>query len=110
MMPSRLSEIAPCKGIPIPECLWNPKSWALESGILLKESGIPQKSGIHNPNSTDKDRNPPLLSGIHSVESRIQDCPGFPYVGRQEVVGLKRPTIREKPPQSDSKSNNMRCM
>ena len=23
-------------------------------------------------------------SGIHSMESRIQDCPGFPYMGRQE--------------------------
>ena len=22
-------------------CLWNPKSWALESGIQLKESGMP---------------------------------------------------------------------
>ena len=21
-------------------------------------------------------------SGIHSMESRIQDCPGFPYMGR----------------------------
>ena len=102
MMPSRHSEIAPCKGIQIPECLWNPKSKALESGI-------PQKSGIQNPSSTDKDWNPPLQSGIHSVESRIQDYPGFPYVGRQEDVGLKRPTIREKPPQSDLKSNSMRC-
>ena len=27
--------------------------------------------------------NPVLLeSGIHSVESRIQECPGFPYMGR----------------------------
>ena len=30
-------------------CLWNPKSWALESGIQLKGSGI------QNPSSTDKE-------------------------------------------------------
>ena len=40
---------------------WNPESTVLESGI--------QYSG----------------SGIHSMESRIQDCPGFPYMGRAEI-------------------------
>ena len=30
-------------------CLWNPESWALESGIQLKESGIPITIG--SPNS-----------------------------------------------------------
>ena len=39
---------------------WNPESAALQSGI--------QYPG----------------SGIHSMESRIQDCPGFPYMGRTE--------------------------
>ena len=29
-----------------------------------------------NPESTV------MESGIHSMESRIQDCPGFPYMGR----------------------------
>ena len=38
---------------------WNPESTVLESGIQYPESGI------------------------HSMESRIQDCPGFPYMGRQ---------------------------
>ena len=37
---------------------WNPESTELESGIQYKESGI------------------------HRVESRIQDCHGFPYMGR----------------------------
>ena len=37
---------------------WNPESTVLESGIQYPESGI------------------------HSMESRIQDCPGFPYMGR----------------------------
>ena len=39
-------------------CLWNQKSWALESGIQLKESGIPLTIGIRNPSSTDKYWNP----------------------------------------------------
>ena len=47
---------------------WNPESTELESGIQYSESGI------------------------HRVESRIQDCHGFPYMGRSS----KRP-----PPVSD---------
>ena len=51
--------IAPCKGIRIPESgnflLWNPESWALESGMQLNESGIPLKIGIQNPIFTFKD-------------------------------------------------------
>ena len=43
-------------------CLWNQGSWALESRIKLKESGIPLKIGIRNPNSTAKVRN--LVPGI----------------------------------------------
>ena len=35
---------------------WNPESTVLESGIQYPESGI------------------------HSMESNIQDCPGFPYM------------------------------
>ena len=35
--------------------LGNPvESWALESGIQLKESEIPLTNGIHNPSPTDK--------------------------------------------------------
>ena len=44
---------------------WNPESTVLESGI--------QYSG----------------SGIHSMESRIQDCPGFPYMGRLRILLYK---------------------
>ena len=66
-------------------CWWNP-----ESGKLLVESGI-LGFGIRNPS---KDLNPEskvpltktgiqyLQSVIHGVESRIQDCLGFPYIGR----------------------------
>ena len=78
--------IASWNGIRIPE----PKKFLLEesgirdfflveSGILgfgiqntAKESGIPLKIGIHDPRSTDKE------SGIQNLESRIQECLGFP--------------------------------
>ena len=40
----------------------NPESWALESGIQLKESGIVLAIGNQNPSSNDKDWNP--LPGI----------------------------------------------
>ena len=55
--------------------LWNQESWHLESGIQLKESGIPLEIGIRKPTFTDKEtkihyREP----GIHSMDSRIQDC------------------------------------
>ena len=44
--------------------------------------------GIQNPSSTDKDWNPePGTVGIHGVESRIrQDCPGFLYMGRKDLL------------------------
>ena len=35
-----------------------------------------ESSPFWNPESTE------LESGIHRVESRIQDCHGFPYMGR----------------------------
>ena len=35
--------------------LWNLESWSLESGIQLKESGIPLTIGIRNPSSTEKE-------------------------------------------------------
>ena len=73
--------------------LWNPESgknlnvesgilgW--ESGIPLKESGIARTIKIQNPSFTDKYTGIQYQeSGIHGVESRIQDCPGFPYMGR----------------------------
>ena len=46
---------------------WNPESWALESGI-------PLTIRVRIQSSTDKDL--VGISGIHSVESRIQDCLG----------------------------------
>lgn len=48
-------------------CFWNRKSWALETGIQHKESGIPLTIGIGDPSSTDKE------SGIQNLESRVQN-------------------------------------
>ena len=51
------------------------------SGAL--ESGIPLTIGIGNPSSTYKEPGfGAWKSGIHCVESRIQDCLGFPCMGR----------------------------
>ena len=38
-------------------CLWNPESWALESGTQLKVSEIPLTIRIQNPSSPDNDWN-----------------------------------------------------
>ena len=66
-------------------CLWNPESWVLESGIQLKESGIPQIFWIRNPISIDKrleSSNWKLESTVWNPESRIKDCLGFPNMGQ----------------------------
>ena len=42
----------------------------------LKQKKKLESSPFWNPESTE------LESGIHRVESRIQDCHGFPYMGR----------------------------
>ena len=60
----------------------NREPWALESGVQLKESGIPPAIGIENPSSTDKDCNRvPVIRKIRDVESRIPDYLGFSYMG-----------------------------
>ena len=61
-------------------CFWNVESWVLESGIQLKESGIPLT--IQNPSFTEKCRNP--VPGIDSMEPRIRDCLGFSSLTRGE--------------------------
>ena len=43
-----------------------------------------ESSTFWNPESTV------LESGIHSMESRIQECPGFPYMGRNKCEATKR--------------------
>ena len=51
--------------------LWNPESWALKSGIQLKESGIPLMTGIQSPRFIDKDWNP--VPGIRNPQRGIQN-------------------------------------
>ena len=72
--------LAPCKGIRIPESSkFLLVEWGiLDVGIQNTAQGIrnPLMIRIRNPSSTDNE------SGIHGIESRIQECLGFPYVGR----------------------------
>ena len=57
----------------------------LESGTQPQESGILLAIGIRNPSSIDKESGIQYLkSRIHSVESRIKDFLGLPYMGRDE--------------------------
>ena len=55
----------------------NLESWVLESGIQLKESGIPLTIGIQNPSSTDKYWNP--VPGIRNPWRGIQN-PGLSWI------------------------------
>ena len=59
------------------------------SGIRNKAQGIriPLTIGIRNPRSTDKN------SGIHGVESRIQDCLGLCYMGGMDNLLIMRQSI-----------------
>ena len=59
-----------------------------ELGIrkTAQEIRIQQTIGIQNPSSADKDSGIHYLeSGIHGMESRIQDCPRFPYMERGDA-------------------------
>ena len=63
-------------------CLCHPESWVVDSGIELKESEIPLTTGVQNPSSTDKYWNSvPGIRNPQCVESRIQECPWFAYMG-----------------------------
>ena len=67
--------IAQGKGIRIPQSgkfsLMESESWVLESGLQLKESGIPLTIGIQNPSSTDKYWNP--VSGIRNPRCGVHN-------------------------------------
>ena len=77
----------PWKGLRISE---SGKLLHVESEIQLQESGILLTTRIQNSTSTDKGcRIQYLTSGIHDVESRIQDCLRFPYMGRILQVSLR---------------------
>ena len=72
---------------------WNLESWALGSGIQFKESGIPLtrfrlESIIQVPPTMTAILY--LESGIHIVESEIQDCLGFAYMGQKKSSARDR--------------------
>ena len=52
-------------------CLWSPESWAMESEIQFKDSGIPPTTGIRNPSLTNRDWNP--VPGIRNPRGGIQN-------------------------------------
>ena len=71
--------------------LWNPESWAAwnpqyHSRNLESQKRLP--SGIQFP--LTKTGIQFLESGIYGVESRIQDCLGFPYIGRKSLSRVKK--------------------
>ena len=71
-------------------CSYNPESWALESIIQLKESGIPIKVAIQNQRSTDKYWNPmPRIRNLGNllVESGIID-----FGTRNTTQEIRNPT------------------
>ena len=79
----------PCRGIQVPEsgvwnpgkfCSWNLEPWSLESRIQIKKSVIPLTTGLGDPSLIDKE------SRIHDMESRIEDCRAFLYIGRIKLL------------------------
>jgi len=54
------------------------ESWAFESGIQLKESGIPLTIEIQNPGSTDKDWKP--VPGICNPQCRGIQNPKLSWI------------------------------
>ena len=74
-------------------CLWNLESWVLECGVQLNESGILLKIGVQSKVPLEKTGKKCLESGIHGLESRIQDCLGFPYM-RRKAAHVKNCRLR----------------
>ena len=75
-------------------CLWNPVSWALESRVQVKESGILPGLESRFRIPLTKTGIKFLESGIQGMESRIQDCLGFPCMGR---MSFKPDRIEKRP-------------
>ena len=99
-----IKHFAPCEGIRNPEnfCFWNPKSWVLESGIQLKESGIPPMIGIQNPSSTDKDWNP--VPGIRNPQHGIQRPSQIPLHGAKHCTSTRTEITEHRTKKCDLKN------
>ena len=100
-------EAAWCNGIRIPESknvlpvgsrIWenlllNPKSWALESGIQLKESGIPPTIAIQNPTTVPLTKTEIHHQEIRNPRSGIQNprLSWIPLHGVYVVMNCEQP-------------------
>ena len=86
------------KGIGIPEsgwfCLYNPEYWALESGILLRESTIPLAIEIRNISSTEEESGiqylNPESTRIHGHEIQNPRLAWLPYSATQPFLVSSR--------------------
>ena len=67
------------------------ESWALESGIQLKESVIPKRLESRFQVPLTKTGIQYQESGIHGIDSRIQGCLGTLYMGESEVLSARPP-------------------
>ena len=69
------------------------ESWIQDFGIRNLAQGIQNPVNDYNPNPSSTDNDLEFIiynSGIHGVESRIQDCLAFPYMGWfGQVVGTR---------------------
>ena len=64
--------------------------------IFVVESGI-LGFGIRNPSSTDKWSGIQYLeSGIHGLDSRVQDCLRFPHMGRSFDLQISHPSLSDE--------------
>ena len=78
-------------------CKWNPESQALDCEIQLKESEIPLMIGIWILSSTEEESEVQYLeTGIHSLESRIQDCVWLAYMSQKFEVIFRGKTLMLK--------------
>ena len=66
----------------LPHVSGSGKILLVESGMQLKEFEISITNEARIQVPLTKTRIQYLESGIHGMESRIQDCDGFPYIGR----------------------------
>ena len=72
-------------------CLWNLQFWASESRIQRSRIRNRTKSHLESRIQVPLTKTgiQHLISGIRGVDSRIQDCLGFPNMGRSTLLKRK---------------------
>ena len=89
--------------------LYNLESRALECEIHLKESGIPLTIGTGSRIQVPlrKTGMQYLESGVHGVETRMQDCLGFPSLWTADAF----PVVASLPPKNGrERSDDRKCV